>query len=90
MKTTILYERQPDGSVAETPLPTKWVICETCKGEGKSTAYLGAFSAEEMLEEDLEFIEDYVSGFYDRCCDECGGTGKVREADLASSLRRLP
>lgn len=65
------------------PLPHKWEICGGCRGEGKSSAYLGAFTREDMEEEGPEFMEDYCSGFYDRACDECGGSGKVAVVDRA-------
>lgn len=69
-----------DGS--ETPVPFKWEICSTCQGNGKSSAYLGAFTREQIEEEGPEFCEEYFSGEYDRACDECGGGGKVKVANL--------
>ena len=68
-----------DGS--ETPVPFKWCICRGCEGSGKSSAYLGAFTREDLDEQGHEFCEDYFSGRYDRACDRCEGTGKVRIAD---------
>ena len=62
-------------------LPTYWAICDSCRGEGRSSAYLGAFTPEQLAEEGPEFIEDYMSGFYDQDCDHCRGTGKVRIVD---------
>jgi DnaJ-class molecular chaperone len=60
------------------PLPFKWAICPSCGGHGKSSAYLGAFTGEQMRD-DPEFAEDYMAGHYDRTCEECGGSGKVKE-----------
>ena len=57
-------------------LPGHWEICGDCRGEGKSSAYLGAFTREQM-DEDPEFFEDYMEGRYDRPCEECGGSGKA-------------
>jgi hypothetical protein len=74
----ILY--MADGS--EIELPIKWKICGTCRGHGKSSAYLGAFTRGQLEEEGSEFIEDYVDGKYDRACDACGGSGKIAKADL--------
>jgi RecJ-like exonuclease len=65
----------------------KWSICPTCSGEGKSSAYLGDFSPEEMLE-DPDFSEDYRTGMYDRRCDTCNGTGKVTSEDLRRRANR--
>ena len=78
MKTLVLY--RDDGS--ETVLPFKWEICSACDGHGKSSAYLGAFTWEQMHEEGQEFIEDYFAGNYDRACDSCGGSGKVKVPDF--------
>lgn len=58
-------------------LPTQWEICSGCKGEGKSSAYLGSFSSDDM-NEDPEFYHDYMSGMFDRSCTLCHGSGKVR------------
>lgn len=69
-----------DGS--EKPVPFKWIICSSRDGHGKSTRYLGAFSAEQMRE-DPDFAEDYFSGAYDRACDDCAGSGKEKVADLS-------
>jgi len=63
------------------PLPFTWAICSRCDGHGKSSAYLGAFTGEQMRE-DPEFARDYMAGVYDRACDCCGGAGKVKEPDL--------
>lgn len=62
-------------------LPYKWEICSHCSGEGRSSAYLGAFTWDELREQGDEFIEDYFAGGYDRPCDCCGGSGKITVAD---------
>lgn len=62
--------------------PSHWAICDTCHGDGTSTAYLGAYTQsdrEEMGDEWYEFTDNVRSGMYDRECDECHGSGKVRE-----------
>jgi DnaJ-class molecular chaperone len=76
-KTPTLY--CDDGS--EIELPTKWVICSACAGEGKSSAYLGAYTRDDMDEAGPEFMDDYMAGHYDRACDSCDGAGKVQVAD---------
>ena len=64
MKTPTLY--CDDGS--EIELPSKWTICRHCQGEGTSSAYLGAFTRDDMDEAGPEFLEDYMAGRYDRAC----------------------
>ena len=70
-----------DGS--EIELPFKWEICSVCEGRGKSSAYLGAYTQDEMDQQGPEFFEDYIGGVYDRTCDACESTGKVKVADKA-------
>lgn len=58
-------------------LPAKWEICDTCNGDGGSSAYLGAFTGDEWAEMDYDWKEQYIKGSFDRNCDDCRGTGKV-------------
>ena len=62
-------------------LPYKWEICSQCRGEGMSSAYLGAFTWNELDEQGEEFIEEYFAGVYDRPCDCCHGSGKITFPD---------
>lgn len=68
-------------------LPFFWAICGQCQGEGKSSAYLGAFTSERMDEAGPEFREDYISSAYDRTCETCGGSGKVKVVDQKRMTR---
>lgn len=68
---------------AEIALPFRWIICSACRGEGKSSAYLGAFTCDDMAAAGPEFQEEYMAGRYDRTCDACGGAGKVKVADYS-------
>lgn len=70
-----------DGS--EISLPFRWALCSACEGHGKSSAYLGAYTQSEMDEQGPELFDDYMAGRYDRRCDECGGSGKVKIVDMA-------
>ncbi len=68
----------------EIELPWKWEICDHCRGHGKSTRYLGAFTADQMRE-DPEFAEAYMNGEYDQTCETCRGSGKVKVLDRAKT-----
>lgn len=68
---------------SEKKLPVKWCICGQCDGDGNSSAYLGAFTSDDMRDMDDDFMDDYFAGNYDRPCDHCGGTGKVQDVDEA-------
>lgn len=72
---------------AEIALPSKWVICSTCSGNGKHSAHLGAFTADDMAFEGPDFLNDYMAGFYDKSCESCDGTGKVAVADRSKMTR---
>lgn len=67
----------------EIELPVKWIICGHCQGHGKSSAYLGAFTMDDMHEAGPDFQEEYMAGRYDRTCDACEGSGKVAVADYS-------
>jgi DnaJ-class molecular chaperone len=74
-------------------MSARWIICSRCQGEGVSSAYLGAITAEDWAHDwDPEEQEAYIRGDYDRPCDRCNGEGKVRDEppDVAwESERRL-
>lgn len=74
----IEYMREEGENVT---IHTKWEVCWHCKGSGSSSAYLGAFTADDMYELGDEFREDYMNGHYDRACPECNGRTTVREID---------
>lgn len=65
-----------------TRMPGRWVICSACNGHGKSSAYLGAFSREDM-DNDPDFRDDYMAGNYDRPCESCRNMpGRVWKVDV--------
>jgi len=79
MKQLTLYTEEGD-ELPYTP-PTEFVVCWQCRGSGKSSAYLGAFTQSDMAE-DPEFFEDYMAGCYDRTCDACGGLRVIEQIDI--------
>lgn len=67
-----------DGTEAE--LPTEWVVCEVCSGEGKHvnpSIDCGGISAEEFRD-DPEFADSYMRGDYDQVCNACQGRTTVQ------------
>ena len=78
MADVILYTDDSDEGVT---LPSKWEICGTCRGNGHHNPHV--YTADEFAEAFPfpEDVEDYMSGMYDRTCDACEGTGKVRVVD---------
>lgn len=68
----------------ERPDRSPWMICPCCEGEGKSSAYLGDFTMSEFNEafDDENSRAAYFRGDYDRPCNVCGGTGKIRESQM--------
>lgn len=70
-------------------LPHVWEICSSCRGEGKSSAHLGAFTQDEWAREDDEFKQDYMAGFYDRPCEHCDG-GRAKRVDTGRFEREHP
>jgi hypothetical protein len=69
-----------DGPMPDFVPPIEVVVCPQCGGRGRSSMYLGAFSAEEMWE-DPDFAEDYMRGGYDRECESCHGRNVVERID---------
>jgi hypothetical protein len=54
-------------------IPCRWAVCSQCDGTGTSSAYLGAFTREDMDEMGEEFMDEYMKGAYDRPCPVCKG-----------------
>lgn len=70
-------------------IPTCWAICDTCRGEGRHSNNLGAFSQEDMEEMGEDFREDYMAGYYDSFCENCHGTGKIIIPDVINADKEL-
>lgn len=77
------YEND-DGVEVMVKIPCQWEICFGCGGDGGTTSHIepdgGGFTASEWAEacyDDPDFGMNYMSGYYDRSCEECGGSGKV-------------
>lgn len=70
-----------EGYEIQIKVPCHWEICGTCRGDGKHSAHLGAITSSEWDEWDYEEQETYMSGGYDRTCEDCGGSGKILTED---------
>lgn len=58
-----------------------FAVCPSCEGRGSSSAYLGAFTSDELHAQGEDFIEDYSAGNYDRPCATCQGQRVVTACD---------
>lgn len=71
------------GCDIEEPLPTTWVVCDVCNGDGKHvnpSIDCNGISPEVFLE-DPDFAEDYSSGLYDQPCNKCRGRTTIQAVD---------
>lgn len=82
--TITIYGDRTEHSIE---FPARWMVCPTCSGEGKSSAYLGAFTAEEWNDQGKEFREDYLAGRYDRPCERCSGRSTIQVVDTRRLTR---
>jgi hypothetical protein len=72
----------------EIKLPTKKEVCWSCNGEGTTTSHVecdgGGFTSSEWAEacyDDPDFADHYMSGVYDRPCNECEGLRVIDVVD---------
>ena len=82
MLVQTLIDAMNDGEITRCPITYEWEICESCRGNGSHSKHLGVISSEswnEWSDEDQYF---YMSGGYDKTCDLCDGSGKVKELDI--------
>ena len=72
----IMYRGSPTWADEDgKPLPSEVIVCPRCRGKGSHLIdgiREHAYTVEEM-DEDPQFFEDYMSGAYDKACDECHG-----------------
>ncbi len=80
-----------DGSEEELELPSKYEVCWRCQGKGVHDCWEGGMTGDEMYEQGPEFLVDYLSGVYDKCCTVCDGLRVLEVVDrgqLSPKLRR--
>ncbi len=72
--------RGPDtGEPILTKRQMQWVICDTCRGEGKrdNPAFANGITSEEWANDwDEDEREGYLEGRYDVPCNDCNGAGR--------------
>jgi hypothetical protein len=75
----------PEEGVALVDLPMKMVVCPCC--DGRSTVVNPAIDAgglsQEDFDDDPDFEERYLSGYYDITCPECKGMNVTPAIDEA-------
>lgn len=76
---TVVTYSQGDETEKTLELQFAWEICRPCEGNGSSSAYLGAYTADDWDQMDDGFKDDFKSGALARECDCCGGTGKIKK-----------
>ena len=57
----------------------EWQICHGCRGEGTRVHEALREFNDEYAAEDPDYAESYFSGGYDVCCEDCDGSGKVKD-----------
>jgi hypothetical protein len=67
-----------------TTADIEWVICDRCRGEGILGGYPGVYTEADFAE-DPDLIFDYMA--HRRACEDCRGTGKVRELTDEAAAR---
>lgn len=81
-----LLESMADGDLPTVRIPYEWIICDVCEGEGSHSRHLGVIDPDTWNDWEDDERHSYLSGRYDRACDACSGTGKLREI----ALEQLP
>lgn len=83
-----IYGEDDDGDFEEeVEVPSKWEICQECRGNGTHVNRNidgNGLTAEQWEDWDDEEREGYFSGRYDVQCKECAGTGKIQVVDYES------
>lgn len=75
LERLIEYEHLPEGHDGTFKGQTKFEVCDTCSGSGKTvnpSIDAGGLSQEDF-DEDPDFAESYFSGNYDIVCAGCKG-----------------
>jgi hypothetical protein len=76
---------------------TLWAICGCCNGDGSvdHPAFSNGITSQEMADMSQDWdaegktngLDRYLSGAYDVGCNECAGSGKVRQPNFRAMAR---
>jgi len=71
--------------------PGAWTICPLCSGDGKHSLAIDGqgLTSEDFNDWTSDEFEDYRRGAYDRQCEACNGTGKVRKGHAEREARNI-
>lgn len=76
MQITIIDD---DGDEVEHIIPAVWEICSNCQGNGSHSKHLGAITQEDLDRDwSADEFDAYLAGAYDKQCEVCHGSGKVK------------
>lgn len=80
-----------EGNELIEQIPAVWKICSTCEGHGSHSRDFGAITSDEWNGPDWddESRETYLSGGYDKSCEDCKGSGKVMIPDESTTEPEL-
>lgn len=84
MLVQTLFEAMDDGEITKCRIVYEWEICDSCRGNGHHSRHLGVISYEQWNEWSNEDQDFYMRGGYDKNCDRCDGSGKIKEIDMES------
>lgn len=79
-----LLDAMDDGEITRCRIAYEWEICESCRGDGYHSKHLGVISHEQWNEWSDQDQDFYMSGGYDKKCDRCDGSGKIKVLDTES------
>ena len=73
-----------DWNKVKMNMPAHYEVCGRCRGNGKHSdpAIDGNGLPQEMIDDDPEFLGDYMEGRYDITCTECNGLRVVPVVDF--------
>lgn len=69
-------------------LLAKYEVCPTCRGNGKHSNHLGAFTQSDIDEMGEDWLHDYMAGEFDKVCENCKGQRVVAVIDRENNSEK--